>query len=267
MTYLAPPPTPAPVVVMKDVGGYVNQYRDRTELYRATGREVRLHECRSACTLALSLPNVCVYPDSVLKFHLAYDPRNRQTNHEVSRELFESYPPAVRQRLGGLTREYKSLRGDELIALGVRNCAAPRPAQPQIMLASRAPEKASAPAGSLFGGWMRDVVSVLGALGGARQAPVAESPPAEPLPPSVAVVESPAPPLPPARPAAAASEAAAGTAPAAPSESARRRETVAVTYAYGLMRVDLPEVIDGAQPILPTRFVALAALTPSLRFR
>jgi hypothetical protein len=36
--------------------------------------------------MALGLPNVCVYPDSTLKFHFAYDPRNHQTNPEVSQQ-------------------------------------------------------------------------------------------------------------------------------------------------------------------------------------
>jgi hypothetical protein len=71
---------PAPVIVMKDVGGLVADYQSQTAIYRASEREVRLHECRSACTVALGLPNVCVYPDSTLKFHFAYDPRNHQTN-------------------------------------------------------------------------------------------------------------------------------------------------------------------------------------------
>ena len=133
---------PAPVVVMKDVGGFVNEYQSQTELYRATDREVRLHECRSACTLALSLPNVCVYPDSALKFHMAYDPRNHQSNYDVSQQLFNSYPPAVRERLGSLTRDYKVLRGAELIALGVRDCNAPR--QSEAMVASNAARRAAA---------------------------------------------------------------------------------------------------------------------------
>ena len=60
VSYLEPPPMPAAVVVQKDVGGLVRAYQERTELYRSQNREVRLHECRSACTLALSLPNVCV---------------------------------------------------------------------------------------------------------------------------------------------------------------------------------------------------------------
>ena len=70
----------SPVVVVKDYGGYVDQYAAITEVYRRTNREVRIHECHSACTMALSLPNVCVYRDSVFKFHQAYDPRNHITN-------------------------------------------------------------------------------------------------------------------------------------------------------------------------------------------
>ena len=122
LAYLDPPPFPAPVVVMKDVGGFVSEYQAQTALYRREGREVRLHECRSACTLALSLPNVCVYPTSLLKFHKAYNANTREADEGISGELFRSYPAAVQARLGGLTREYRVLTGTELIALGMRNC-------------------------------------------------------------------------------------------------------------------------------------------------
>jgi hypothetical protein len=122
LSYLDPPPLPAAVIVTKDVGGYVDQYRTMTELYRAQDREVRLHECRSACTLALSLPNVCVYADSMVKFHAAYDPRNKAINWDETQKLFSTYPAPVRARLGTLTREYKILSGAELISLGVRDC-------------------------------------------------------------------------------------------------------------------------------------------------
>ena len=107
---------------MKDVGGYVADYQAQTARFRQEGREVRLHECRSACTLALSLPNVCVYPSSLLKFHKAYNANTRAVDEGVSQELFRSYPAAVQARLGGLTREYRVLTGRELISLGVRNC-------------------------------------------------------------------------------------------------------------------------------------------------
>lgn len=122
MGYLAPPPAPAPVIVLKDVGGLVSDYEARTEQYRRENREVRLHECRSACTLALSLPNVCVYPDAKVKFHQAYNALTREVDLGVSARLFSSYPAAVQGRLGYLTREYRVLSGTELIALGMRNC-------------------------------------------------------------------------------------------------------------------------------------------------
>ena len=122
MGYLSPPPNPSPVIVYKDTGGLVSDYEAVTELYRRQNREVRLHECRSACTLALSLPNVCVYPDAQVKFHQAYNALTQEVDLGVSAKLFNSYPAPVQARLGYLTRQYKVLNGRELIALGMRNC-------------------------------------------------------------------------------------------------------------------------------------------------
>lgn len=152
MGYLHPPPGDAPVIVMKDVGGDVREYSAMTTAYIRTGREVRLHECRSACTLALAVPNVCVYPDGVLRFHKAYNPITRATNEDVSNAMLSAYPPAVRQRLGLLTRQYTSLTGSELIRLGVRDCNAP--AQPRILMARAVPRAGPAenPLSNAFGG-------------------------------------------------------------------------------------------------------------------
>jgi hypothetical protein len=275
---------PAPVIVMKDVGGFVADYQAQTELYRASDREVRLHECRSACTMALSLPNVCVYPDSTLKFHLAYDVRNRQTDATISQQLFDSYPAAVRTRLGGLTRQYKVLRGSELIALGVRDCGERRvmvAAGESRKRAARPEAPASAPAaqGSLLAGLMRNVASVFGGRGEqgrdkgllARSAPVAK-------PAQEAAAATP--PLPPARPievaessaaaselaaketmqegaedaAAAAAEQMLADAPAPP----RRPVRLAFSYQHRQTPVALPQIIIGAQPILPPGFRAFA---------
>lgn len=122
MGYLSPPPAPAPVIVYKDVGGLVSDYESQTEQYRRENREVRLHECRSACTLALGLPNVCVYPDAKVKFHQAYNAITKEVDFGISSRLFASYPAPVQARLGYLTREYRVLSGVELIALGMRNC-------------------------------------------------------------------------------------------------------------------------------------------------
>ncbi|MGC2832932.1 MAG: hypothetical protein WA238_01680, partial [Methylocella sp.] len=201
MSYLEPPPMPAPVIVMKDVGGLVADYQSQTAIYRASDREVRLHECRSACTMALGLPNVCVYPSSTLKFHFAYDPRNHQTNPQVSQQLFDSYPAAVRARLGTLTRSYKVLSGSELIKLGIRDCNEPKTNEPRIMAASAAagkPPLAAQPGAEkpLLAGLADKMLSVFGTGGAAAhdRAAVSPRPAAKPARAEVLLADIPQPP-------------------------------------------------------------------------
>lgn len=267
---------PAPVIVTKDVGGYVADYQTQTELYRATGREVRLHECRSACTLALSLPNVCVYPDSILKFHQAYDPRNHQSNDQVSRQLFDSYPAAIRARLGTLTRDYKVLHGSELIALGVRNCNEPKPSGPRTMVASTAahgPAPASNPAGQtpLLSGLFDKVLSIFGtgqtAAGQEQRSPGPRRPGTKPAP-ALALLASI--PLPPPRPPEFGPQMTAAAAfedkpQALPPKSAMPLPTAdkplppdTKPMADRRPPFALPAIMRGAQPVLPAGFSAYA---------
>ncbi|MCC0004166.1 MAG: hypothetical protein H6872_03075 [Methylobacteriaceae bacterium] len=194
---------PAAVVVQKDVGGLVRAYQERTELYRSQNREVRLHECRSACTLALSLPNVCVYPSSTLKFHQAYNDITKEVDYGVTSELWSAYPQGVREKLGTLTRKYKVLRGSELIALGVRNCNAPAP-QPKIMIARATPAPAAQGGGEFLKGVQSAVETLFGAGAKVHAAPAASrrpapAKPAEPAQPSTLEASVSAP-LPPPRP-------------------------------------------------------------------
>ncbi|MGB8276899.1 MAG: hypothetical protein WCF20_03040 [Methylovirgula sp.] len=271
MTYLSPPPTPAPVIVMKDVGGFVSDYQAQTELYRMTGREVRIHECHSACTLALSLPNVCVYPDSIFKFHQAYNLRNHQTDFGVSEQLFESYPATVRARLGTLTRKFKVLSGAELISLGVRDCNTPR-----IMLAAKEP--ALRQSGTLSNVW-GSVISGFGNMPtqttGPAHAPTIvatrQQTAAERNLPAEAIFASV--PLPPPRPtseeidrrklqvaepqlAETQTGAAAAEAPLPPP----RPTSLAIAFTQTMPPITLPKVIQGAQPILPPHFLAYAMI-------
>jgi hypothetical protein len=167
--YLSPPPSPQPVVVYKDVGGLVSEYEAQTESYRQENREVRLHECRSACTLALSLPNVCVYPDAKVKFHQAYNAITHEADLGVSSRLFNSYPAAVQGRLGYLTRQYKVLTGVELIALGMRNCL--RDDRLMVAQNKRAPAQPPAEPNSLRQIAQNVQVAVAGALQRADDAP------------------------------------------------------------------------------------------------
>src|SRR5271165_3117428 len=118
------PPMPAPRP-HEDVGGYVNESKSDRNLSHCRSRGQAA--CRGACALALSLQSVCVYPGSTLKFHLAYDPRDHQSDYAASQQLFDPHPQSVRERLGNPTRQYEVLRGGELFVPGVRDCNAPRP--------------------------------------------------------------------------------------------------------------------------------------------
>ena len=272
MSYLEPPPMPAPVVVVKDVGGVVKDYQNQTEIYRATDREVRLHECRSACTMALSLPNVCVYPDSILKFHQAYNLRNRQTDAGVSEQLFESYPTPIRTRLGNLTRQYRVLRGRELIDLGVRNCNEPR-REPQILVASVKPRAvpASTPTQDFsLTGLVHGVMTAFGTAPAHQDASVAPKPrelaPGKPATSELVFANFPLPPPRPTELAAAETESTPDAPSPVPQTGAevplppRRPMSVAYNYVRPLPVVALPRIITGAQLILPIGFTAYAEI-------
>jgi len=241
LTYLDPPPAPAPVEVVRDIGGYVKDYREQTEIYRRENRDVRLHECRSACTLALSLPNVCVYPDSLIKFHQAYDETTRIVDEGVSQDLFQSYPPAVRARLGTLTRQYQSLSGAELIELGIRDCREKR----TILIAQSASPQER---GTAIGQAMSEIVAKLLTPASLVASPSASlsTPPSLPKPRAVEMASLPQPviPLPPSKPAELRAGGSTQLAMAAP------------------LDISPLKLMPGALPLLPSRFSAYAPLKP-----
>jgi hypothetical protein len=270
LSYLEPPPAPNPVVVVKDVGGLVADYQKRTEFYRQTNREVQLHECRSACTMALSLPNVCVFPDSTLKFHQAYNWDTKVRDLGVSDQLFSTYPAAVRARLGTLTREYRVLRGSDLIALGVRDCTAPHPSEPKIMVASAKPQPlpAAGSSGDLsISGLVHGVMTAFDRPVLSNRPPESVSttasgaPAAKPLPPSDLVfADLPTPPPRPQELDAAVptlETAALIDVPLPP----RRPMSLQVAYVRRMPVIALPRIITGAHPILPSGFSAYAAMS------
>ncbi len=278
MSYLDPPPLPAPVIVTKDFGGLVTAYQARTEEYRTTNREVRVHECHSACTLALSLPNVCVYPSSIFKFHQAYNEINHVSDYGVSAELFNAYPDPVRARLGTLTRNFKILTGTELIQLGVRDCNEPR-----IMVASvgktvQRPLDQNASLSSMVSGWM-GTLSGSGAPSERPQPPpgepirIAAHEPAKPAPSDIVFADFP---LPPERPPALSAppepnqaSPAANTGDTKTSEGKavdvplppERPPSLSLAYTKQLPVAARLRIIGGAAPILSSMtFVAFAAI-------
>lgn len=249
----------SPVIVVKDFGGYVNEYASQTEVYRRQNREVRIHECHSACTMALSLPNVCVYKDSIFKFHQAYDPRNHVTNWAVSDTLFRTYPGAVQDRLGTLTKQFTILRGRELIDLGVRDCNAP--SEPRVIMANATSRPIGE--GMLSGGGFSALTGKLGGMIPNFRTPAPpDGAPAKRVLPVPAEALAPAVPLPPEKPAdLVTASIAPETSAVAPGEIPLPvpRPRILVAYAPSLPPIPFQQRIDGSVAgILPTRFVPFA---------
>lgn len=124
----APPAIEAPVVITDDRGGVLAQYAQQAINYFAQEREVRIQGvCNSACTLAISLPTACVYPQARLGFHLPrYEWQNRtealSPASVEARFMWQVYPVSIQMRLGGLTVDIRYLTGREVIEAGVREC-------------------------------------------------------------------------------------------------------------------------------------------------
>lgn len=125
--FLYPPPNMEPVAIYNDGGGVVEKYQQAAMQYRLEGREVRISgSCRSACVLALSVPNVCVSPGAVVKAHQAYETYSGKERPDITAEMMGSLPYAIRARLEpNVRREYWSgsiLGYSDLVSLGVRPC-------------------------------------------------------------------------------------------------------------------------------------------------
>lgn len=125
--FLSPPPNMQPVAIYNDGGGLVEKYKEAAFRYRMEGREVQIHgSCRSACVLALSVPNVCVTPGAVVKAHQAYETISGAIRPDVTAEMMDSLPYAVKARLEpNIRKEYWSgsiLGYSDLVNLGIRPC-------------------------------------------------------------------------------------------------------------------------------------------------
>ena len=269
LSYLQPPPNMSPVVVVKDFGGYVNEYSAQTENYRRTGREVRIHECHSACTMALSLPNVCVYKDSIFKFHQAYDPRNHVTNWSVTDQLYQTYPEAVRDRLGTPTKTFTVLRGTELIDLGIRDCN--EPPGPRIMVAQATikPVPDSMLSGgssslSMLTGRLQGMVPNFGAK--PEAVPATGDKPARRVTPVVpAEMLAPTVPLPPEKPASIQTAETGAPEEGGPIDPHAiplppPRPKILVAYTPSLPPIPFMQRIAGSEPVLPARFIPFPRL-------
>jgi hypothetical protein len=96
--------------------------------YNASGERFRIDShCQSACTMFLSIRNVCVTPDATLLFHAGGNMRKGIINPARSQQMASHYKSALRQYVMANhymdTFEFHSVSGSEIISrFGYRAC-------------------------------------------------------------------------------------------------------------------------------------------------
>jgi hypothetical protein len=126
-TFLDLPKEPAAITITNDGGGLVYLYEQAVWRYRAQKRPVVINgSCRSACTLALAVPTVCVTPNAVVKFHHAYDTATGEPRLDVTEQMLGELPSqiakAVRGKIGVNYSPEATLDFNRLVSLGVKAC-------------------------------------------------------------------------------------------------------------------------------------------------
>lgn len=126
--FLHTPPGSAPVAIIEDGGGYVTEYQRKAQQYTFEGRRVEIRgSCRSACVLALSVPDVCVTPGAIVKAHHAYEIHSKQVRADITHQMMSELPVKIRAALEPQIQtrytQSSTLTYNELRALGVPDCA------------------------------------------------------------------------------------------------------------------------------------------------
>jgi hypothetical protein len=109
----------------------IAKYNKSGELFRIEG------VCRSACTLFLSIRNVCIDRSALLSFHAGPDAKTKQwvRNSSSTRAMLAAYKPKLRRYLlDGHhvdSRKYFTMKGATLIdRFGYTECPPPKPVLP-----------------------------------------------------------------------------------------------------------------------------------------
>lgn len=130
--FLHPPLGSAPVEIYEDGGGLVTEYQRKAMQYSLEGRRVEIRgSCRSACVLALSVPNVCVTDGAVVKAHYAFEADTKKPRLDITDQMLSALPVKVKsvlekniqpQYTPGATLTYSELRD-----LGISSCSRETP--------------------------------------------------------------------------------------------------------------------------------------------
>lgn len=119
------------LIVARDFGGNIGLRFQEIESLRDEGRKVEIRgTCASACTMYLALPDTCLEPQVEMRFHgPSVDGRavKGPAFDTVSGIMARAYPEPLRgwfmEEGRYRVRGYHTIRGAELIAMGVKECA------------------------------------------------------------------------------------------------------------------------------------------------
>ena len=125
--FIFPPDDVKPIIILDDRGGRVSDYIKAAQNYTDQGREVRIIGlCWSACSLALSVPNVCVGPMATVMFHDAYNLTSGQTDSAATKYLLDRLPVKIQKAVGGMIQKdfhaEATLDAEKLMTLGIKKC-------------------------------------------------------------------------------------------------------------------------------------------------
>lgn len=96
------------------------QFQEAVRQYSASGERFRIDtHCPSACTMFLSVRNVCIGPGASLAFHAGGN-RHRGINPEYTAKMMNTYRPALKRYLVSNrimeTLDFTTISGQEMIS-------------------------------------------------------------------------------------------------------------------------------------------------------
>jgi len=80
--------------------GEMGRFDAVVQQYNASGERFRIDShCQSACTIFLSIRNVCITPNATLLFHAGGNPKSGKMNPGSTQHMLASYKSALQQYL------------------------------------------------------------------------------------------------------------------------------------------------------------------------
>jgi hypothetical protein len=104
------------------------QFQSVIQQYNASGERFRIDShCQSACTMFLSIRNVCIMPGATLLFHAGGSRRKGVINPYSTQQMLDTYNPALRRYVTEHhfmeTFDFHPIPGSEMIKrFGYRAC-------------------------------------------------------------------------------------------------------------------------------------------------